>query len=232
VCLELGGNAGVVVDESADLEYAAKRIAIGGYSNSGQSCISVQRVFVHDQVFSQFLDKLEPQVEGKVVGDPTKPETDVGPLISLGDAERVESWIREAVEGGARIVTGGWRDGPIVWPTILTDTRPEMKVNRLEVFGPVVTVERVADAREGIRMVNDSKYGLQAGIFTADLATAFAAYNEIEVGGVIVNDVPTWRVDHQPYGGVKESGFGREGVRYAMEEMSEIKIMVLNFDRA
>jgi acyl-CoA reductase-like NAD-dependent aldehyde dehydrogenase len=232
VCLELGGNAGVVIDRSADLEYAAKRVAIGGYSNSGQSCISVQRVFVCDQVYKLFLDKLVPLVEAKVVGDPADEDTDVGPMISLADAERAEAWIREAVAGGARIVTGGRRAGSLLWPTILTDTKPTMKVNRLEVFAPLITVERVSDARQGIRMVDDSRYGLQAGIFTGDLDTAFEAFQEIEVGGVIVNDVPTWRADEQPYGGVKESGLGREGVRYAIGEMTEIRILVINFNRA
>jgi acyl-CoA reductase-like NAD-dependent aldehyde dehydrogenase len=167
----------------------------------------------------------------KVVGDPTDERTDIGPMISLGDAERAEAWIREAVEGGARIVTGARREGSLLWPTILTGTKPDMKVNRLELFAPAITVERVGDAREGIRMVDDSRYGLQAGVFTADLDTAFEAFSEIEVGGVIVNDVPTWRADEQPYGGVKESGLGREGVRYAIEEMTELKILILNFDR-
>jgi acyl-CoA reductase-like NAD-dependent aldehyde dehydrogenase len=226
--LELGGNAGVIVHSDADLDHAAQRVAVGGYYQAGQSCISVQRVFVQSEVHDPFLERLVKQVESLKVGDPMDPSVDVGPVIDLGSAERIEQWIQEAVDGGARILTGGRREGSVVWPTILVDTRPDMKVCREEVFGPVITVEPYQTFEDALAMVNDSPYGLQAGVFTKDIERAMLAHREIEVGGLIVNDVSAFRADQMPYGGSKESGYGREGLRYAMEEMTEPRIMVLS----
>jgi glyceraldehyde-3-phosphate dehydrogenase (NADP+) len=228
VTLELGGNAAVIVHDDTDLGLAAAKCAGGGFGYAGQSCISVQRIFVQKGVFESFLSKLVDAVNNLVVGDPTSDETDVGPLISREDARRIEKWVEEAVEGGARIITGGRRHGSIFEPTVLTDTEPDMKVNCCEIFGPVVTVIPYDSPEEVIAGVNDSAYGLQAGIFTNDNRLIFKAFQEIEVGGVVANDVPTFRADHMPYGGMKGSGIGREGARYAIEEMTERKILVLN----
>jgi aldehyde dehydrogenase (NAD+) len=228
VTLELGGNAGVIVHSDADLDHAAQRVAVGGYYQAGQSCISVQRVFVQSEVFDPFLARLVKQVESLKVGDPLDPSVDVGPLIDRAAAERIEQWVTEAVEQGARVVTGGQRDDSIYQPTILVDVTPDMRVCREEVFGPVVTVEPYQTFEEAIRRVNDSPYGLQAGVFTRDLERAMLAHREIRVGGLIVNDVSAFRADQMPYGGSKESGYGREGLRYAMQEMTEPRIMVLS----
>jgi len=226
--LELGGNAGVIVHSDADLDHAAQRVAVGGYYQAGQSCISVQRVFVQSEVYEEFLPRLVKQVESLKVGDPLDPSVDVGPVIDPGSAERIEQWTREAVEGGARVLTGGTREGSLVQPTVLVDTTPDMKVCREEVFGPVITVEPYQTFQEAIDKVNDSPYGLQAGLFTSDIERAMLAHREIQVGGLIVNDVSAFRADQMPYGGSKESGYGREGLRYAMEEMTEPRIMVLS----
>jgi acyl-CoA reductase-like NAD-dependent aldehyde dehydrogenase len=228
VVLELGGNAGLVVDRSADLDAAAARSAAGGFWQAGQSCISVQRIFVHEAVFEPFLEKLLDRVDALVLGDPLDDRTNVGPVITPGDAERIETWIREAESGGARVLRGGNRRGSLVEPTVLTGTRPEMRVSALEVFGPVVAVEPVRSVLEGIEAVDRSAYGLQAGIFTRDLATAWAAFERIEAGAVVVNDVPTYRIDPMPYGGVKASGSGREGPRYAIEDFTELRTLVMN----
>jgi acyl-CoA reductase-like NAD-dependent aldehyde dehydrogenase len=226
--LELGGNAGVIVHSDADLDHAAQRVAVGGYYQAGQSCISVQRVFVQAEVFEDFLPRLVKQVESLKVGDPMDPTVDVGPVIDRGSAERIEQWIGEAIEDGARALTGGTREGSVIQPTILVDVTPDMKVCREEVFGPVITVEPYQTFEEGLARVNDSPFGLQAGLFTRDIERAMLAHREIEVGGLIVNDVSAFRADQMPYGGAKESGYGREGLRYAMEEMTELRIMVLS----
>jgi acyl-CoA reductase-like NAD-dependent aldehyde dehydrogenase len=226
--LELGGNAGVIVHGDADLDFAAQRIAFGGYYQAGQSCISVQRVFVQSEVFDDFMARLVKQVESLKVGDPLDPTVDVGPVIDPGAAERIEQWVNEAVEQGAELLTGGTRESQVYSPTILTNTRPEMKVCSEEVFGPVTTVERYQTFEEAISRVNDSPYGLQAGVFTNDIERAMLAHREIRVGGLIVNDVSAFRADQMPYGGAKESGYGREGLRWAMEEMTEPRIMVLS----
>lgn len=228
VTLELGGNAGVIVHKDADLGFAAERCAFGGFSYAGQSCISVQRIYVHQDVQEKFLDLFLPRVRSLKVGDPLEETTDVGPMITLGDAERVERWIEEAVTGGARILAGGGRQGAVVEPTVLTATTPAMKVNCLEVFAPVVTLEPYNEFEQALARVNDSPFGLQAGVFTRDARAIFQAYHKLEVGGVIVGDVPTFRIDHMPYGGVKDSGMGREGLRYAIEEMTERKLLVMN----
>ena len=228
VLLELGGNAGVVIHSDADLDLAADRCVRGGFAYSGQSCISVQRIFVHRPVVDRFLTGFVERVRAQHVGDPLDEKTDVGPLISLDAARRVESWVEEAVAGRAKVLTGGKREHTFYHPTVLTQTRPEMRVNCAEVFGPVVTVEPYDSFEKALEQVNDSPYGLQAGVFTRDTKAAFRAFEKLEVGGVIVNDVPSFRVDHMPYGGVKDSGLGREGARYAIEEMTERKILVLN----
>lgn len=228
VLLELGGNAGVVVDESADISYAAKRCVAGAFSFAGQVCISVQRIYLHEKIFDQFMDEFVPLVKGLKLGDPLKDETDVGPMIDEGNIERVEAWVSEATGKDAKVLTGGKRENNFYLPTVLVDTTPEMKVSCMEVFAPVVTVAKVRDFDEGLDAVNSTVYGLQAGVFTKDLKNAFRAFEKLEVGGVIINDVPTYRVDHMPYGGVKQSGFGREGIRYAIEEMTEPRLMSLN----
>jgi glyceraldehyde-3-phosphate dehydrogenase (NADP+) len=227
VTLELGGNAGCIVHEDADTELAAARCAVGGFGYAGQSCISVQRIFVHENVYDRFLDALVMKVKALKSGDPAEESTDVGPLIRESDAVRAEKWIREAVAEGARVLCGATRKGSMLEPTILTGTRETQKVNCLEVFAPVVTVEKYSDFDEALQRVNDSAFGLQAGLFTRDAARIFRAYERLDVGGVIVGDVPTFRIDHMPYGGVKDSGLGREGLKYAMEEMTERKLLVM-----
>ena len=228
VTLELGGNAGVIIHSDADLDFAAERCALGGFSYAGQSCISVQRIFVHRPVLDRFSQAFLDRVRALRLGDPLDETTDVGPMISLADAQRVESWVNEAVAGGAKLLTGGKREGSLYAPTVLTGTLPTMRINCFEVFAPVVTLEPYDLFEEALARVNDSSFGLQAGVFTADVKAIFRAFGELEVGGVIANDVPTFRVDHMPYGGVKDSGTGREGARYAIEEMTERKILVLN----
>jgi glyceraldehyde-3-phosphate dehydrogenase (NADP+) len=227
VALELGGNAAVVIHSDADLDRAAERCAYGGFTHAGQSCISVQRAFVHQSVFDAFAGKFLQRVRQLKVGDPLNEETDLGPMISQREAERAESWIAEAVAGGAKVLVGGQRDCAVLQPTVLTNTRPDMKVCREEVFAPLVVLESYQDFSDAIARVNDSSYGLQAGIFIGDLKAVFQAYADLDVGGVIWNDVPTYRGDPMPYGGVKDSGLGREGVRYAIEEMTEQKVLVL-----
>jgi aldehyde dehydrogenase (NAD+) len=228
VTLELGGNAAVIVEPDADLEHAAGRVAYGGFYQAGQSCISVQRVLVHEDVFGLFCDALVPRVEALVVGDPMDERTDVGPLIDAAALERVDAWVREALDAGARALCGAKREDPCYLPTVLADVRADMKVSCNEVFGPVVTVQPYASFDEALRMANDSEYGLQAGIFTGNIEKVFAAHLDIRVGGLIHNDVSAFRADQMPYGGVKASGYGREGLRYAMEEMSETRILVLS----
>ena len=229
VILELGGNAGVIVDRDADVGFAAKRVAAGGFAFAGQSCISVQRVYVHDAVFDAFAAELVKLVEALKVGDPLDPATDIGPMIDEGEAARVDAWVREAVAAGARVLTGGKRiDRAMFAPTVMTGVPPDAKVCAEEVFAPLVGLWRFSRLEEAVAEVNRSRFGLQAGLFTRDLPGAFLAYDALEVGGVIINDVPTWRIDHMPYGGVKESGLGREGPRYTIEEMTEPKLMVIN----
>ena len=228
VTLELGGNAGVVVHSDADLDHAVERCAIGGFSYSGQSCIAVQRIFVQQSVFENFLEKFLARVRSFKVGDPLGQATFIGPLIREQDAVRAQSWIEEAVAGGAKLLSGGKRNGSFVEPTVLTGTRPEMRVNCQEVFAPVKTVEAYSEFGDALSAINASPYGLQAGLFTRDAALIFRAYEELRVGGLIVGEAPTFRVDHMPYGGVKDSGLGREGIRYSIEEMTERKLLVMN----
>jgi len=228
VTLELGGNAGVIIHHDADLQNAVERCVAGGFSYAGQSCISVQRILVETSVYEKFLAALVPCVQKLTLGDPLADSTDVGPMISEADAVRAAQWVEEAEADGARILCGGHRRGSMMEPTVLTRTRPEMRVNCLEVFAPLVTVEPYTDFMDAVKRVNESSFGLQAGIFTRDLTLALAAYDQLEVGGVILGDVPTFRIDHMPYGGVKDSGLGREGLRYAIEEMTERKLLVVN----
>ena len=228
VVLELGGNGAVIVHNDADLDYAAERCALGGFSYAGQTCISVQRVFVQRSVFERFLKAFLERAQKLIVGDPLDEATDVGPLISEAAARRAEAWCEEAVAAGARLLCGGKRQGSLLAPTVLTGTRPEQRVNCQEVFAPVVTVEAYEDFAEAVARVNDSSYGLQAGVFTSDAKLLFTAFEELAVGGVIAGDVPSFRMDHMPYGGVKDSGLGREGLRYAIEEMTERRILAVH----
>ena len=228
VILELGGNAAVLVHSDADLAYAAERCAAGGFVYAGQTCISVQRILVERSVYAKFTDLLLAGVKKLKVGDPLDESTDLGPLIRESDAVRASDWVQEAVRGGARLLCGGQRRGSMLEPTVLTGTRPEMKVNCQEIFAPVVTVEPYDTFGDAIRQVNNSPYGLQTGLFTRDAKLIFNAYDELEVGGLIAGDVPAFRIDHMPYGGIKDSGLGREGLRYAIEEMTEPKLLVMN----
>jgi acyl-CoA reductase-like NAD-dependent aldehyde dehydrogenase len=228
VILELGGNAGVIIHNDADIEYAAERCVAGGFGYAGQTCISVQRILVQQSVYGKFTDMFLAGVKNLQIGDPLDEATDVGPLIRESDAQRAVDWVQEAVRGGARVLCGGNRKGSIVEPTVLTGTKPEMKVNCQELFGPVVTVEPYAEFHEALRHINSSAFGLQAGLFTRDAKLMFQAFEELEVGGLLAGDVPTFRIDHMPYGGVKDSGIGREGLRYAIEEMTEPKLIVMN----
>lgn len=229
VALELGGNAAVIVDADADVEAVARTVANGAYLYAGQICISTQRIYAVDSVFDAFRDALVEAVRAVRCGNPADPATIVGPIIDQGHLERIDAWVQEAVAGGATVLTGGQvHDAAhhVYAPTLLTGTATTMRVNCAEVFGPVAVLERVKDFHEAVQAVNDSPYGLQAGVFTNDLAHVKRAHAELEVGGVIIGNVPGFRVDNMPYGGIKDSGLGREGVRYAMEEMSEPRLLV------
>jgi acyl-CoA reductase-like NAD-dependent aldehyde dehydrogenase len=228
VALELGGNAGVIVHGDADLQFAAERCVAGGFSYQGQSCISVQRVYLQRGSFQSFMKVFVPLVEKLKVGDPADEGTDIGPLIRESDARRVEEWIGEAVMEGAQIVTGGKRHGAVVEPTVLIGTRSTMKVSCMEVFAPLVIVEPYDDFRDAVARVNDSQFGLQAGVFTRDAGLINYAFEELQVGGVMIGETPTFRIDNMPYGGAKDSGMGREGLRYAMEEMTERRLLMMN----
>ncbi len=231
VVLELGGNAACIVDEDADVPFAAQRIIIGAFYQSGQSCISVQRILAHERIYEPLKAELVRRTRELKAGDPMDEDTFLGPIISEADARRLESWMHEAVNGGARVLVGGQRHGLFFDATLLENVDPRMKISCVEAFGPVATLQPFSDFREAIRVVNDSIYGLQAGVFTNHLDRAQYAFRELEVGGVIINDVPSFRVDHMPYGGVKDSGLGREGIHFAMEDMTEIRLMVLNHAR-
>jgi acyl-CoA reductase-like NAD-dependent aldehyde dehydrogenase len=227
VVLELGGNAGVIVDKSADIGWAVKRTLVGAYSYAGQVCISVQRLFVHEAIWDEFMDAFVEGAKALKVGDPLDPTTDVGPMVDGAAAGRTQRWVDEAVALGGKALLGGKADGSFFPPTILTDVPETAQVCSNEAFAPLVVAFPFAELDEAIQRVNDSMFGLQTGIFTNDLAGAWRAFGELEVGGVIVNDIPTYRIDHMPYGGVKDSGLGREGLRWAIEDMTEIRIMVL-----
>jgi acyl-CoA reductase-like NAD-dependent aldehyde dehydrogenase len=227
VVLELGGNAGVIVDRTADLDWAVRRILVGAYTYAGQVCISVQRMFVHEAIWDDFLRRFVGGAEGLKVGDPLDAATDLGPMVDDAAAARTQRWVEEAVAMGGNVLTGGRANGRYFAPTVLTDTPAEAQICSNEAFAPVVVAFPFSDFSAAVAGVNESFYGLQTGVFTNDLEHAWEAFEELVVGGVIVNDVPTYRVDHMPYGGVKDSGLGREGLRYAIEDMTEIRIMVL-----
>jgi glyceraldehyde-3-phosphate dehydrogenase (NADP+) len=227
VVLELGGNAGVIVDKSADLDWAVRRILIGAFTYAGQVCISVQRLFVHEDVWEPFMAKFVEGARGLKLGDPIDPTTDLGPMVDANAAARTQRWVDEAVALGGRLLLGGTADGTFFPPTILVDTPVTAQVCSSEAFAPLVVAFPFRDFDEAIRRVNDSTFGLQTGVFTNDLGHSWRAFEELEVGGVIVNDIPTYRIDHMPYGGVKDSGLGREGLRWAIDDMTEIRIMVV-----
>ncbi|MGB7061319.1 MAG: aldehyde dehydrogenase family protein, partial [Candidatus Zixiibacteriota bacterium] len=229
--LELGSNSACIIDESADLDLAVPRCIVGGFACAGQVCISVQRIYIHEKVLDEFTQRFLKGIEKLKLGDPLDPETDVGPMITEGDAMRTEAWVGEAVSGGAKILIGGKREKNLYHPTVLNNVKPEMKVMAQEIFAPVVCLVPFSEFSDAVRMADDSVYGLQAGVYTSDIEKAFQAVKGIRVGGVIVNDVPTYRADQMPYGGVKESGIGREGLKFAIEEMTDIKMVVFNLQK-
>jgi acyl-CoA reductase-like NAD-dependent aldehyde dehydrogenase len=229
VTLELGGNAGVIIHSDADLDWAAKRCAFGGYYQAGQSCISVQRILVQEEVYEDFLERYKKEVENLKTGDPMDPTVDVGPVIDPGELDRIETWVKEAAASGSEIVVGGERVGESCFaPTIIANTKASDKVRCEEIFGPVTTVVPYATFEQALEEVNDSRFGLQAGVFTKDIDRIMEAHRTLEVGGVVINDQSAFRADQQPYGGAKDSGFGREGLRWAIEEMTEPKILILS----
>jgi acyl-CoA reductase-like NAD-dependent aldehyde dehydrogenase len=227
VVLELGGNAAVIVDADADLEDAATRIIFGAFYQSGQSCIGVQRIIVHESLYDRLKDILVTKAKALVAGDPREEDTFIGPMIDVKEATRLESWIEEAVGAGATLLCGGKRDGAMLDATLLENVPRGLKLRDEEAFGPVAILSKFSDFRAALDEVNDSRFGLQAGIFSRDIHKAMAAWDELEVGGILINDVPSYRVDNMPYGGVKDSGLGREGVRFAMEDMTEIRNLVI-----
>ena len=228
VSLELGGNAPAIIHEDADLSHASKRIAVGGFTNAGQNCISVQRVMVHRPVYHEMVETMLDEIKQLKVGDPREETTDVGPMIKEEAAVRAESWVQEAKEQGAQEMLGGARQGTMFPPTVLADITGDMKVSCQEVFAPVITVSPYDAFTDALTAANDTEYGLQAGVFTRDMGRIMQAHETIEVGGLQINEVSTFRMDHMPYGGVKASGLGREGVKYAIEEMTEPRLMVIN----
>ena len=227
VVLELGGNAAVVIDADADLDDAVDRTVFGAFYQSGQSCIGVQRIVVHDHIYDAFRDKLVAKTRTLIAGNPHDETTFVGPMIDVKEAQRLDNWIQAAVSGGATLLCGGKREGAMLEATLLENVDPATDLNREEAFGPVAFLIRFTDWKQALAIVNDSKFGLQAGVFTRDIFKVLEAWDELDVGGVVINDVPSYRVDNMPYGGVKDSGLGREGVRFAMEDMTEIRNLVI-----
>jgi acyl-CoA reductase-like NAD-dependent aldehyde dehydrogenase len=226
VVLELGGNAAVILDRTADVDWAVKRILVGGFGYAGQSCISVQRIFVHEAIAGAFREKLVRGVRALKLGDPLDPTTDVGPMVDLPNAERTERWVNEAVSLGGKVLAGGHAKGAYFEPTILEDVPASAQVCSNEAFAPLVVLFTFSDFDEALGRVNDSSFGLQAGVFTNDLGHAWQAFNELEVGGVVLNDISSYRIDHMPYGGVKDSGLSREGLRWSIEDMTELRLLV------
>ena len=225
VVLELGGNAGAIVDETADLDWAVARLVYGAFAYAGQVCISVQRIYVVDSIYAEFERRFVEKVRGVKAGDPLDPDTDLGPMVDDKAVARTNEWVREAIAGGARALAGGQPQGRFYPPTVLVDVPREARVCGEEVFAPVVNLFRVPDYAAAIREINDARFGLQCGLFTNDLERTLFAHDELEVGGIIVNDVPTWRIDPMPYGGVKDSGLGREGLRWSIEDMTETRLL-------
>lgn len=229
IVLELGGNAGVIVSHGADLESAVTKCVAGGFSYSGQVCIHTQRIYILRDLFESFAEKFVEKVKLLKQGNPIDPATDIAGMIDKANAIRVENWVTEAVKGGAIILSGGKRENSFMQPTVLTNTKENMQVCAAEVFGPVVVIEPVSTFAEAVQHINSGRFGLQAGVFTDRISEMNLAFNQLKVGGVIINDVPTFRVDHMPYGGIKDSGSGREGVKYAILDMMEPKLLVKNF---
>ena len=227
VVLELGGNAAVIIDADADLDDAIERVIFGAFYQSGQSCIGVQRIIVHEAVYDDFKKGLVAKSKALIAGDPHSEDTFVGPMIDVKEAKRLDDWIQEATDKGAKLLCGGRRDGAMLEATLLEGVSRDTKIFREEAFGPVAIISKFSDFKAALDEVNDSKFGLQAGIFTRDLYKMFMAWDSLDVGGVVVGDVPSYRVDNMPYGGVKDSGLGREGVRFAMEDMTEIRNLVI-----
>ncbi len=230
IVMELGSNSAVVVDETADLEKAAKKAVAGGFAVAGQVCISVQRILVHEKVADEFYKILKEEVSKLKFGDPMDEETDVGPVIAVDEVNRIQSWIQEAVEKGAKVETGGVAEKTVFKPTVVVDVPEETKLFYEEAFAPVVTVKRFKDIDEALKLVNKTNYGLQVGVFTNNIKNAWKFIEGAEVGGVIINDIPTFRADHMPYGGVKGSGIGREGPKFAIEDYTEIKVVVFDMN--
>lgn len=227
VVLELGGNAACVIDHGTDIEDAVKRVVIGAFYQSGQSCISVQRIIVHHAIYDVFKTKLVAATKALKSGDPKKPETFIGPMISIKEAERLDNWVKNAVKDGATLLCGGKRDGAMLEATLLENVKSSAEISCEEAFGPVAILSQFADFDQALEEVNQSAFGLQAGIFTRDIYKIQKAWSTLDVGGVVIGDVPSWRVDHMPYGGVKDSGLGREGIRFAIEDMTEIRLLVI-----
>ena len=225
--LELGGNAAVIVDEDTDLDDALERIIFGAFYQSGQSCVGVQRIVVHEAIYAEFRQKLVAAAKALKMGDPKDEEIFIGPMISEKEATRLDSWIQSAVANGGTLLCGGTRDGAMLEATLLENVPKSEALVCQEAFGPVAILSTFSDFDDALAEINESDFGLQAGIFTQNIYKAHKAWDTLDVGGVIIGDVPSWRVDHMPYGGVKESGLGREGVRFAMEDMTEIRLMVL-----
>ncbi|WP_209348076.1 aldehyde dehydrogenase family protein [Pontixanthobacter sp. CEM42] len=232
VILELGGNAAVIVDKDADLDHALARIIFGAFYQSGQSCIGVQRIIIHEDVYDQFRDMLVEKTKGLVSGDPKKRETFIGPMISVGEASRLKSWIDDAVSAGATLLCGGGCEGNMLEATLLENVDHSCDAFTEEAFGPMALLSKFSDFDAALKEVNNSKFGLQAGVFTRDIHKVLDAWDDLDVGGVVVNDVSSYRVDNMPYGGVKDSGLGREGIRFAMEDMSEIRNLVIRRESA
>jgi glyceraldehyde-3-phosphate dehydrogenase (NADP+) len=230
VVLELGGNAPAIVHEDADLGLAVEKIRAGAFYYAGQNCIRAQRLIVHEKVYGKFKELLIKAVKGLKVGDPRKPETEFGPMVDLENAERIESWVRDAVAKGAKVLAGGKRKAALYEPTVLEHVPKACDVSCTEAFGPVVTLEPYRTFEDALRIANDTRYGLQAGVFTRDLYRALKAFEELEYGGINLNDTSVFRVDNMPFGGVKDSGFGREGLKYAIEDMTELRILVVNMN--
>jgi len=226
VVLELGGNAGVIISEGTDIDRALPRLLLGAFAYSGQVCIHAQRFYVHSSLFDAFCEKMKAGAEKLKWGNPLDADTDISAMIDTANTERMDEWLKEATDTGAKVISGGYEKNGIYAPTILTNVKKELRVCSEEVFGPIITVEAFDDFEEAIDMLNDSKFGLQAGVYTDSITEMNLAFEKIECGGVIINDVPTFRVDQMPYGGIKDSGFGREGLKYAILDMMEPRILV------